>query len=427
MKILVVGSGGREHAVVWKLRQSHPDLDIWCTPGNHGISRHAYCVTGDLSDVEALAAFAERQKFDLTFVGPEAPLVLGVKEAFQARGLRLVGPSSEAAKLEGSKAFAKEFMSRHGIPTAAFEVCESPLRAAEVIDSGRLGLPLVMKADGLAAGKGVVIVTSQREAYAYLESFMVRKTLGDAGDVVVLEQCLTGREFSLLVFTDGEAAVPLPMAQDYKRLLDGDRGPNTGGMGAICTPDLLDETTREYILARIVMPTISNLDKEGRRYRGVLYVGLMLTRTGPMVLEFNARLGDPETQAILPRLSSDLLEILEAVDSGEMRRLEPRWDPRSTACVVLAAGGYPGKYETHTPIGGLDEVEGLENVEVFHAGTTSPNGRDVFTSGGRVLGVTGLDSTLERALDRAYHAVSFIHFDGVQYRRDIGGFSHHGV
>ena len=427
MKVLVVGSGGREHAVVWKLRQGHPDLDLWCVPGNFGISQQAYCVTGDLSDPESLASFAEREKFDLTFVGPEAPLVRGIANAFASRGLRLIGPSAPAATLEGSKAYAKEFMARGGIPTAQFEICDSPQRAAQVIDSGRFGYPIVIKADGLAAGKGVVLATNQREAYSTLEAFMVRETLADAGRIVVLEQWLSGRECSLLVFTDGESFLPLPCAQDYKRLMDRDRGPNTGGMGSICAPDLVDEATRAEILEKMVSPTICQCVKEGRPFKGVLYVGLMLTRSGPMVLEYNARLGDPETQAILPRLASDLLEIFEAIHAGELHRVKPVWSEDSAACVILASGGYPGKYISQMAIRGLDETRELENVVVFHSGTASPNGQEVYTAGGRVLGVTATDTTLEGALERAYQGVSLIDFEEMQFRRDIGGYSDHGV
>ncbi len=420
MKVLVIGSGGREHALSWSLSRSPGVRELVCVPGNGGMAELARCVSADVGDPRALADVAQAEGATLTFVGPELPLVRGVADEFARRGLRIVGPTAQAARLEGSKAFAKEFMARHGIPTARFLLCDSPAEARRAIASGRLGFPLVIKADGLAAGKGVSLAQTPSEADAIIERFMVQKVLGAAGERVVLEEYLVGRECSFLLFTDGESILPLPPAQDYKRAWDGDRGPNTGGMGAFSTSSLLDDATRERILREIARPTLEAAAQEGFPYRGVLYIGLMLTAEGPRVLEYNVRLGDPEAQVILPRLESDLLEIGEALVAGELRRVRPRWSADATLCLVLASGGYPEAYEVGYPIGGLEDAARLEGVVIFHAGTRrTPEGGFV-TSGGRVLNVVARGRTLAEARQRAYTAASRITFEKMYYRRDIG-------
>jgi phosphoribosylamine--glycine ligase len=420
MKVLVVGSGGREHALVWALARSSGVREVISVPGNGGIAELARCVPADLGDPHELARVATAEGVDLTFIGPELPLVKGVADEFMRRGLRIVGPDARAARLEGSKAFAKAFMARHGIPTARFAICESASEARRVIASGRFGFPLVIKADGLAAGKGVSLAHTPEEAETIIERFMIERVLGAAGERVVLEEYLTGRECSFLLFTDGDSVLPLPPAQDYKRAHEGDRGPNTGGMGAISAPHLLDEETRDRILEEIVRPTLRAAAREGFPYRGILYVGLMLTREGPRVLEYNVRLGDPEAQVILPRLESDLLEIGEALLAGTLSRLRPRWSADATVCVVLASGGYPEAYHTGYPIQGLEDAHRLEGVVIFHAGTRRASDGSLLTSGGRVLNVVARGRTLAEARERAYRAASRIAFERMHYRRDIG-------
>ncbi|GBC83451.1 Phosphoribosylamine--glycine ligase [bacterium HR10] len=420
MRVLVIGSGGREHALVWALARSSGVTEVIGAPGNGGITEQARCVRADVGNPRELADVAEAEGVALTFVGPELPLVNGVADEFARRGLRLVGPDARAAQLEGSKAFAKEFMARHGIPTARFAICTAAAEARRLIASGRFGFPLVIKADGLAAGKGVILAHTPRDAEEVIERFMVQRVLGPAGERVVLEECLTGRECSFFALTDGEFVLPLPPAQDYKRAHDGDHGPNTGGMGAISAPHLLDAATRERILREIVEPTIRAAARDGFPYRGVLYVGLMLTREGPRVLEYNVRLGDPEAQAILPRLESDLLEIGEALVTGSLSRIRPRWSTDATVCVVLASGGYPGSYHTGYPIQGLEDARRLEGVLIFHAGTTRAPDGSFQTAGGRVLNVVARGRTLAEARARAYHATSLITFERMHYRRDIG-------
>ena len=420
MNILVIGSGGREHALVWKLSQSRHVSQIICAPGNAGIEQRAACRAVDVAHVDQLVALAEAERIDLTVVGPEAPLVSGVVDAFGQRGLKILGPTQAAAQLEGSKVFAKEFMARHGIPTASFTVCDSAPAARNAIQSGRFGFPLVVKADGLAAGKGVTVAQTREQAELAIEQAMVEKVFGAAGERVVIEACLFGRECSFLLFTDGETIAPMPAAQDYKRALDGDPGPNTGGMGSISVPGLVDERIWTHILDTIARPTVQAMNSEGTPYRGILYIGLMLTQDGPQVLEYNVRLGDPETQAVLPRLESDLVEISEAITAGELSGIELRWNQNAVACVVVASGGYPGSYLKGFPIEGLDEVAPMPDVFVFHAGTVRSSDERILTAGGRVLGVTAWDRTLSEALDRAYQAVSRLHFENVHYRRDIG-------
>ena len=419
MKVLLLGGGGREHALAWKLRQSPRVTELFCAPGNGGIAHEerAICVPADLKDAGALVALAAKLQADLTIVGPELPLTFGVVDEFERRGLRIFGPRQAAARLESSKAFAKEFMKRHNIPTAHFAVCASP---AEI--RGALALfhpPVVVKADGLAAGKGVVIAKTKEEAANVAAEMLSGKMLGAAGAQVIIEECLQGDELSFLVFSDAERVVPLAAAQDHKRIGEGDTGANTGGMGAYSTPELLDAKMQEWLLTHIVRPTISGMKEEGAEYRGVLYCGLMLTARGPMVLEYNCRFGDPETQPILMRLESDLLDAIEASIDGRVSDGDFKWSADSTACVVVASGGYPGSFEVGKPIAGLDETARVEGVKIFHAGTSFQEGT-YYTSGGRVLGVSARGRDLNAALERAYEAARKIQFSNMYYRRDIG-------
>lgn len=417
MNILVLGSGGREHALAWKLRESQHSEEVYCAPGNTGIGQEAECLSADLSQFELLVELARDIKAGLTVVGPEAPLVAGVVDAFERAGLNIVGPSKAAAQLEGSKIFAKQFMQRNGIPTARFTVAEEFDDAVKALEG--FALPVVIKADGLASGKGVVVARDREEAEKTLDEFMRAKVLGPAGEKVVLESCLEGDEMSFIILTDGRHVLPLTPTQDHKALFDNDQGPNTGGMGAFSDDSLLDETLKEDILSRIVRPTLAGMAREGSPYRGFLYFGLMLTDQGPQVLEYNVRLGDPETQPTLTRLRSDLLELLKALGEGQLAAKEAHWSPNPAVCVVTASRGYPGKFETGKVITGVEAAESLGGVKVFHAGTVF---RDLklLTHGGRVLGVTAVAEDLPRAIDRAYAAVDKIRFEGMHYRRDIG-------
>jgi phosphoribosylamine--glycine ligase len=420
MKILVIGSGGREHAITWTLHHSRHVSQIICAPGNAGIELIAPCSAIDVARIDQLMALAEAARVDLTVVGPEAPLVSGIVDAFGERGLKILGPTQAAAQLEGSKVFAKEFMARHRIPTAPFTVCDSARSALAAIQSGRFQFPLVVKADGLAAGKGVTVAQTREAAEQAIKQAMVDQVFGAAGDRVVIEECLFGRECSFLLFTDGEMIVPMPAAQDYKRALDGDQGPNTGGMGSISAPGLIDENIWTSIRETIARPTVQAMSREGHPYRGVLYIGLMLTENGPKVLEYNVRMGDPETQVVLPRLETDLVEIGEAIIAGELSKVEVRWNQNAVACVVIASGGYPGSYAKGFPIEGLDQAASIPHVIVFHAGTARSSDGRIITAGGRVLGVTAVGRDLPEAVDRAYRAISHIHFEHRQYRHDIG-------
>ena len=417
MRILVLGGGGREHALVWKLRQSPRATEIFCAPGNAGIAREASCVPADLRSVDELVQLAHRVRPDLTVVGPELPLTLGVVDEFERRGLAIFGPSQKAAHLEASKAFAKEFMHRVHIPTAKYAICRNP---AEVQDALSLfSSPTVVKADGLAAGKGVVITKTKEETSTIASEMLARKFVGEAGAQVVLEECLRGEELSFLVLTDGNTVVPLVPSRDHKRVGEGDTGPNTGGMGAYSSDDLLSSTMQDWIMKHIAKPVVDALRAEGVPYKGVLYIGLMMTARGPMVLEFNCRFGDPETQAVLFRLQSDLVEICESVAKGTLPAEPLRWSPDPSVCIVLASGGYPGTFASGKTISGLDQVDKLPNVKVFHAGTAH-SGNQIVTSGGRVLGITASGPTLDAASSRAYEAAERIRFEGMQYRRDIG-------
>ncbi|MBE3581235.1 MAG: phosphoribosylamine--glycine ligase [Thermoanaerobacteraceae bacterium] len=414
MKILVIGSGGREHALVWKLAQSPTVTEVYCAPGNAGIANHAYCVPISSDDIEGLVNFARKADIQLTVVGPEAPLVAGVVDAFEAAGLRIFGPRRETALLEGSKAWAKEFMAKEGIPTARYAVVDNLEDARRYLD--REGVPVVIKADGLAAGKGVVVAEDEREALRTIEE-MLGGRFGPAGRRLVLEEKLEGEEVSAMALCDGEHILPLLPSQDHKRLLDGDRGPNTGGMGAYAPVPFYDGGTAAEVMETILQPAVRAMAAAGRPYTGILYAGLMLTARGPRVLEFNCRLGDPEAQALLMLLESDLVDIMLAALEGRLDRVEVKWHPGAAACVVLTAPGYPGAYPRGETISGLDKIP--PGVEVFHAGTALKGGRLV-TAGGRVLGVTARDETLEEALKKAYAAAGLIDFPGKHYRRDIG-------
>jgi phosphoribosylamine--glycine ligase len=418
VKVLVIGSGGREHALVWKLRESERVEKIWCAPGNGGIAMEAECIAIDSGDVAGLVALAEKMRPDVTVVGPELPLVNGVADAFRARNLPVVGPSQIAAQLEGSKIFSKEFLLRHKIPTARmYGVFEDPGEAVAVLKE--VDYPLVMKADGLCAGKGVLLAANEEEARDFIDAAMRKNELGPAGKKILLEETLEGQELSFIVVTDGERYASLVPTRDHKRIFDGNRGPNTGGMGAFSTDELLPDALRETITQTIVEPTLHGLAADGIRYQGFLYIGLMITASAPKVLEFNCRLGDPEAQAIMARLDCDLAEILMDL---AVRRFDPskfRWKPGASVCVVMASEGYPGKYPIGKPITGLTGAAKNSGVKVLHAGTKLV-GDVVVTSGGRVLGVTCAASTLDAAVSSAYAAVGSIKFDGMQFRRDIG-------
>lgn len=429
MRILVVGGGGREHALVWKIAQSPRVEKILCVPGNDGIAGEpkTTCRAIDLSgDFEALREVVRQEKIDLGIVGPEVPLANGLVDAFDQDTIKIIGPRRAAAQLEASKAFAKEFMSRHGIPTADFFIGDSTDQALDFIQRCTFDFPLVIKADGLAAGKGVVLARDFAEAEATVLQFMTEKSLGEAGCRLVVEECLPGRECSFMVFSDGEHYVPMAPSQDHKRVFDNDAGPNTGGMGAFSDESLLTPELRGEILRRIVEPTLRGMKADGTPFTGILYCGLMLTAHGPKVLEFNCRFGDPETQAVVMRLKTDLVDILEAIASGRLHQLNVEWFPEPSVCVVLASGGYPEKFEKGKRIHGLEEVERMSAVKVFAAATKAVSTADgaagrvpLETSGGRVLGVTASGKNLAAAIGRAYEACRTIHFDGMHYRRDI--------
>jgi phosphoribosylamine---glycine ligase len=417
MKVLVLGSGGREHALVWKLRQSPRISQLYCAPGNGGIADDAECLAADLKSLDSLTRLAASLQPDLTVVGPELPLTLGVVDEFTRRGWPAFGPTRAAAQLEASKSFTKEFLQRHRIPTAPFAICDSMEQVRSALS--HFHTPVVVKADGLAAGKGVVIAKSKEEAASVAAEMLSGKMLGEAGTRVVLEECLKGDELSFLVFSDGERVAPLVAAQDHKRVGDGDTGPNTGGMGAYSTADIVDERMRDWLVSHIARPVVAGMKAEGAEFKGVLYCGLMMTARGPMVLEFNCRFGDPETQPILMRLESDLIEAFEASIGGRVSEGDFKWSQDASVCVVMASGGYPGTYDVGKRIDGLDEAGAVEGVKVFHAGTSKRDGV-YYTSGGRVLGVTARARDLETAVGRAYEACGKISFEGAHYRKDIG-------
>jgi phosphoribosylamine---glycine ligase len=418
MKILVLGGGGREHGLVWKLNHSPRVEKIWCAPGNGGIAAEAECVAIEAGDVGAIVALAEKIQPDLTIVGPELPLVNGLSDAFRQRNWAIVGPSQQASQLEGSKVFSKEFLKRHGIPTAKlYGTYSSPAEVYGALSS--VAWPVVVKADGLCAGKGVFLAPDSAAAKDFAERAMEKNELGPAGRRILLEETLEGEELSFIILTDGERYAPLVPTRDHKRVFDGNQGPNTGGMGAYSTDELLPDSLRETIRSTIVEPTLQGLAADGIRYQGFLYIGLMLTNSGPKVLEFNCRLGDPETQAILARLDFDLADILNDVAKERLDPAKLRWKPGASACVVLTSGGYPGKFENGKRIDGLTAVGNTSGVKILHAGTKLA-GDGVVTNGGRVLGVTAAATSLKAALASAYEAVSRIHFAGMHYRKDIG-------
>jgi len=417
MKVRVVGGGGREHALVWKIAQSPRVTAVFAAPGNAGTAGLARNVPIAADDVESLLAFAESEGVDLTVVGPEAPLVLGIVDRFRERGLRIFGPTAAAARLEGSKAFAKAVMDRFGVPTAAYREFTDPDAARAYIREQ--GAPIVVKADGLAAGKGVTVARTVDEALAAVDAMMVDRAFGEAGGRIVVEECLEGEEASFLAFCDGRTVLPMASSQDHKPVFDDDQGPNTGGMGAyspapVVTPELFDR-----IVDTVIRPVVDGLGKEGNPYVGVLYAGLMIRGDEVKVLEFNCRFGDPECQPIVMRMKGDLVPVLEACVDGTLDRVDLEWDPRPAVCVVMASGGYPGTYEKGLEIRGLEDAAALDDVVVFHAGTRQEAGK-VVTAGGRVLGVTALGDDIPSAIERAYRAVRRISWPGVHYRRDIG-------
>lgn len=417
MKVLIVGGGGREHALAWKVSQSQRVKKIFAAPGNAGIARIAECVAINSEDIQGLRDFAEKNRIDLTIVGPETPLSLGMVDEFEKAGLKAFGPSRLAAEIEASKTFAKDLMKKYRIPTAEYEVFTDRKSAETYVRSK--GCPVVVKADGLAAGKGVVVAETVDEAVSAIEMIMSQRAFGKAGDKIVVEECLSGEEASFMAFTDGVTVLPMASAQDHKRVFDGDKGPNTGGMGAYSPAPVVTKRLERSVMEEIMIPTVRAMAKEGRPFRGVLYAGLMIRDGKARVLEFNARFGDPETQPVLARLESDLVDIIEAILSGALSRVDVRWKPDAAVCVVMASAGYPGAYEKGRVITGLEKAADRRNVIVFHAGTAIRDG-NVVTDGGRVLGVTGIGSVIAAAIDNAYAAVREISFAGAHYRNDIG-------
>ena len=416
MKVLVLGSGGREHALVWKLKQSPRVTEVFCAPGNGGIAQDVTCLNADLKSIDSIVAVALQVQPDLTVVGPEVPLMLGVVDEFRRRGWPIFGPTQAAARLESSKTFAKTFMQRHRIPTARYAQLTSVDEISGALN--HFSTPIVVKADGLAAGKGVVIAQSKEEAAAAATEMLTGKMVGEAGRRIIFEEFLDGEELSFLVLSDGQRVAPLVAARDHKRVGDGDTGPNTGGMGAYSTRDIVDDAMRDWLVTHIAQPVMDGMREEGNTYTGILYVGLMMTAKGPMVLEFNCRFGDPETQPILMRLESDLIEAFEASIEGRVSDGVFRWSPDATVCVVVASGGYPGAFEAGHRIEGLEAAARVPSVQVFHAGTALRDGA-FYTSGGRVLGVTARGPNLPAAVAGAYEAVAQIRFGEMQFRRDI--------
>ncbi len=419
MKVLVVGSGGREHALAWKIAQSPMLQKLFCAPGNAGTQSIAENVPIGAEDIPGLLDFASKQTIDLTVIGPEAPLTMGIVDEFEKNGLKIFGPSKNASELEGSKIFAKQFMARHRIPTGRFEIADSAEQAKKIVASGRFTFPLVVKADGLAAGKGVIICRNPKRAEEAIDSIMVEKKFGKAGDRLVVEEFLVGKEASFIVISDGVKVLPLVTTMDHKSVYDGDKGPNTGGMGAISPSPYIDQEMFDSIVNTTIFPTITRMLEEGRRFKGVLYVGLMLTTDGPKVLEYNCRFGDPETQPQMLRMQGDLLELLLSAVEGNVLDKEVPWSPNAAGCVVAASGGYPLKYEKGKPIEGLEEASAFPGVVIFHAGTVLKDGQ-YYTNGGRVLNVCASEKTLAETMDKIYKALSRIYFEAMHWRRDIG-------
>jgi len=419
MKILVIGSGGREHALAWKLRQSPHCQQLYCAPGNGGLAQIAEVVPIEETNLPLLVRFAEEKKIDLTVVGPEVPLAMGIVDEFEKKGLKIYGPNRKAAEIEKSKVFAKEFMERHRIPTGRFRVASSSEEAMRILNSGEFEFPVVIKADGLAAGKGVSVCANIKRAEDTINDMMVKKKFGPAGERVVIEEFLRGRELSFIVVTDGIRVQPLVTTMDHKAAYDGDKGPNTGGMGAISPSPFVSEKLFSQIMDEIIFPTVTRMLEEGRRFKGTLYAGLMITSEGPKVLEYNCRFGDPETQVQMLRLESDLVELLMSVVEENLLREEIQWSSRTSGCVVLASGGYPGKYEKGKLIAGLEEAEKVPGLVIFHAGTSLVNGQ-YYTNGGRVLNVCASEPTLQQTMKKIYDSIPLIYFDEMFYRKDIG-------
>ncbi len=416
MKFLVIGGGGREHAIVWKLSRSRHVDKIYCTPGNAGISEIAECIDIATSDFDALLDFVKYEWVDLTIVGPEDPLSKGIVDAFEREGRRILGPNRKAAQLESSKVFAKDFMKRYGIPSAEYRTFSSYVHAEDYVRMK--GTPIVIKADGLAAGKGVFVAANIDEAMKALKLIMKERIFGEAGDRVVVEECLAGEEASFMAFCDGKTLRPMASSQDHKRIFDGDKGPNTGGMGAYSPAPIVTKEMEAEVMEKVMWPVLRGLKAEGIVYKGVLYAGLMIRNGSPYVLEFNCRMGDPETQPVLSRMETDLADVAFAICDGKLSEMEMQWLPDASVCVVLASKGYPGNYEKGRAIKGLEDLKGRKDVQVFHAGTAF-NNNSVVTSGGRVLGVTALGKDIRDARDKAYEAIEKIHFEGMHYRRDI--------
>lgn len=420
MKVLVIGSGGREHALCWILNKSSQVDKVYCAPGNAGISQIAECVNIEIGSSNyffELANLVKKEKINLTLVGPEVPLVEGIVDYFKEWGLTILGPAKDAALIEGSKVFAKEFMKRHNIPTPDFAVFDNSKEAIKYVEGK--ALPIVIKADGLAAGKGVTVCQSVNEAKEAIIKIMEEKIFGKAGNRIVIDEFAVGQEASILAFTDGKTAIPMVSSQDHKPIFNGDKGPNTGGMGAYSPAPIITNDMMEKIQSKILNPTIQGLTNEGKEYIGVIYLGLIITEEGPKVLEYNCRFGDPEAQVVLPRLKTDLTIIIEACLTKKLEEINISWDTRATLCVVLASKGYPHTYKKGLEIFGLKEAQQLKNVIIFHAGTTQKDGK-ILTSGGRVLGVTAYGDNIKQAKDTAYFACSKINFDGIYYRKDIG-------
>ena len=416
MRVLVIGGGGREHTLVWKISQSPKISQVYCAPGNAGISQLARCIDIDADNIEKLVDFAKKEKIDLTIVGPELPLSKGIVNEFNRWGLKIFGPSREATKIESSKVFSKYLMKKYNMPTANHEVFRNSEKAFDYIK--QQAFPLVIKADGLAAGKGVFIAKNLAQARNALDTLMEEKKFGEAGRKVVVEEFLEGEEVSILAFCDGKTVVPMVSSQDHKKIFNDDQGPNTGGMGAYSPVPFYTDKLEKRVLEEILKPTIRGLRSEGREYKGVLYAGLILTKEGPKVLEFNARFGDPETQVILPRLKTDLIDILNAVIDGSLHKINIEWEDNAAVCVVVASGGYPGKYQKGKVINGLERLEKMKDIIVFHAGTKLQDNK-IITSGGRVLGITAWDDTISKAKEKAYEGVEKIYFENMYYRKDI--------
>jgi phosphoribosylamine--glycine ligase len=417
MKVLVVGSGGREHALVWKLRQSKKVNKVFAAPGNAGIGLIAQTINIKADDINGLANFIKKNHIDLTVIGPENPLADGIVDEFQKRKIRVFGPTKAAAELESSKVFAKEFMRKYHIPTAPFQVFSEPSEAVSFVKSA--AMPIVIKADGLAAGKGVIIAKDLEEAITAIEDILTHKKFGDAGNKIIIETCLEGQEVSVMALSDGKNILMMLPSQDHKQIGEGDTGPNTGGMGAYCPAGFVDSEMMEFIREHVMEPAIDGMEKEGRRYRGVLYAGLIITEAGTKVLEFNCRFGDPETQAVLPLLKTDLFSVCKAISEGNLNSIdELEWNNGAAACVVLASKGYPGKAETGKRIYGLRNYSDMK-CQLFHSGTKK-EGKNWISAGGRVVGVTGINHDIKSALSRAYNVIGNIKFDGMTYRTDIG-------